>query len=120
MYVLLLLVTPRSSNLSRNSMRILTDCRDMTVDVSETCETRMTKLRQTREPTECDPGGGGLVVNPEGDPGEHDDQDGRQVGLEHEVADVPLQLEAQRQALVLPCIQTVWVVYFIIQYYILE
>ena len=58
------------------------------------------------------------MVNPEGDPGEHDDQDGRQVSLEHEVADIPLQLEAQRQALVLAYMETVWVVYFIIQYYI--
>ena len=39
------------------------------------------------------------MVDPKGDPGEHHDQDGRQVRLEHKVADVPLQLERQRQPL---------------------
>ena len=33
---------------------------------------------------------GGLVVDPEGDPGEHDNQDWRQVRLEHKVANVSL------------------------------
>ena len=53
--------------------------------------------------TECDSGAGGLVVDPEGDPREHDDEDGGKVGLEHEVANVPLQLEAQREALIGSC-----------------
>nr|CAD7204014.1 unnamed protein product [Timema douglasi] len=37
-----------------------------------------------------------LVVDPERDPGQHDDEDRRQVRLEHEVADVPLEFERQR------------------------
>nr|CAD7459946.1 unnamed protein product [Timema tahoe] len=36
-----------------------------------------------------------LVVDPERDPGQHDDEDRRQVSLEHEVADVPLEFERQ-------------------------
>lgn len=40
------------------------------------------------------------MVDPEADPGEHDDEDAGQVGLEHEVADVSLQAEAQGEALV--------------------
>ena len=40
------------------------------------------------------------MVDPEGHPGQHDDQYGRQVRLEDEVADVALQLEVQRQSLV--------------------
>ena len=47
--------------------------------------------------TEGDPCGGGVVVDPEGDPGQDGDQDGGHVGLQDEVADVPLQLEAQGQ-----------------------
>ena len=43
-------------------------------------------------------GGGGVVVDPEGDPGEDGDQDGGHVGLQDEVSDVPLQLEAQGEA----------------------
>lgn len=46
---------------------------------------------------------GGLVVDPEWNPGQHDNKDARQVGLEHEVADVPAQLEAQREPLVYAC-----------------
>ena len=48
--------------------------------------------------TQSDSGGGGLVVDPEGDPGEDGEEDGRQIGLQHEVADVPLQQEAQGQS----------------------
>ena len=48
--------------------------------------------------TQCHPGSRGVVVDPEGDPGQDGDQDGGHVGLQDEVADVPLQLEAQRQA----------------------
>ena len=40
------------------------------------------------------------MVDPEGNPGQHHDEDGRQVSLEDEVANVPLQLEVQRQSLV--------------------
>lgn len=40
------------------------------------------------------------MVDPERDPGQHHDEDAGQVGLEHEVADVPPQLEAQRQPLI--------------------
>jgi len=47
--------------------------------------------------TQSHSGGGGVVVDPEGDPGEDGDEDGRHVGLQDEVSDVPLQLEAQGQ-----------------------
>lgn len=49
---------------------------------------------------EGDAGGGRLVVNPKAHPAEHDDEDGGQVGLEDEVADVPLEAEEEGQALV--------------------
>ena len=39
------------------------------------------------------PGTRGFVVDPEGDPRQHDDQDGGKIGLEDEVANVALQLE---------------------------
>ena len=40
------------------------------------------------------------MVDPERDPGQHHNQYTRQVGLEHEVADIPAQFETQRQPLV--------------------
>lgn len=40
------------------------------------------------------------MIDPERDPREHDDEDGRQVRLEDEVADVALQPEGERQPLV--------------------
>ena len=43
------------------------------------------------------------MVDPEGDPGQHDDEDGRQICLEDEVADVAMQDEAERQTLVGTC-----------------
>jgi len=39
-----------------------------------------------------------IIVYPEGDPGEDGNQDRWHVRLQDEVADVPLQLEAQRQS----------------------
>ena len=39
------------------------------------------------------------MVDPEADPGEHDNEYGGQVGLEHKVPDVSLQLKRQRQSL---------------------
>ena len=40
------------------------------------------------------------MVDPEGHPRQHDDEDGRQVVLEDEEPDVALQLEAERESLV--------------------
>lgn len=40
------------------------------------------------------------MVDPERDPGQHNNEYAGQVRLEHKVPDVPLQLEAQRQSLV--------------------
>ena len=40
------------------------------------------------------------MVDPEGDPREHDDEDTGEVSLEHEVADVPGQVEADGEATV--------------------
>ena len=42
------------------------------------------------------------MVDPERDPGEHDDQNRRKIVLEDEEPNVPLQAETQRQPLVLP------------------
>jgi hypothetical protein len=50
-------------------------------------------------------GSGGIIVDPEGDPGQDGDQDRGHVGLEDKVADVPLQLEAQRQTWVGTCME---------------
>ena len=43
------------------------------------------------------------MVDPEGDPRQHDDEHRRQVVLEEEEADVAFQLEAQRQPLITAC-----------------
>lgn len=43
---------------------------------------------------------GRLVVDPERDPRQHHYKYRRQVGLEHEVTDVPFELEAERETLV--------------------
>lgn len=50
--------------------------------------------------TEGDAGAGGLVIDPEADPAEHDDENAGQIGLEDEVANVALQLEAEGEPLV--------------------
>ena len=52
--------------------------------------TKMKKIESLRGLTKGHSSAGGFVVDPEGDPGEHHDQDGRQVRLEHKVADVSL------------------------------
>ena len=43
--------------------------------------------------TKCDSGRRGLPVDPEGDPGDDDDEITRQVDLQQVVADLPLQVE---------------------------
>lgn len=50
---------------------------------------------RTEALTQGDSGGRGVVVYPEGDPGQDGDQGGGHVRLQDEIADVPLQLEAQ-------------------------
>ena len=52
--------------------------------------TKMKKIESLRSLTEGHSSAGCFVVDPKGDPGEHHDQDGRQVRLEHKVADVSL------------------------------
>lgn len=56
-------------------------------------------VRQWRgDPTQGHSGSRGIVVDPEGDPGEDGNQDGRHVCLQDEVTNVPLQFEAEGQA----------------------
>ena len=43
------------------------------------------------------------MVDPEGDPGQRHNEDRGKVGLEDEEADVPAQLEGERESLVGPC-----------------
>lgn len=43
------------------------------------------------------------MVDPERDPGKHDDQDRRQISLENKVANVALQTEGQREPLIGSC-----------------
>ena len=50
----------------------------------------MKKIESLRGLTKGHSSAGCFVVDPKGDPGEHHDQDGRQVRLEHKVADVSL------------------------------
>ena len=50
------------------------------------------------DPTQGHSGSRGVIVDPEGDPGEDGNQDGRHVRLQDEVTNVPLQLEAEGQA----------------------
>ena len=45
----------------------------------------------------------GVDGEPEGDPGQHDDQDGRDVHLHHVVRDVPLQVEHRLDTAVVTC-----------------
>ena len=44
-----------------------------------------------------------VLVDPERDPGQHDDEDGRDVGLQHKVAHSPLEVELGQQARVVTC-----------------
>ena len=53
--------------------------------------------------TQRDSGGHGPAVDPEGHPGEHDHQGGREVGLEQEEEDVATQREVDVQAVVPAC-----------------
>lgn len=46
------------------------------------------------------------MVDPEGHPGQHHDQNRRQIRLKDEVTDVPLQFEAYGQPLVISCTKT--------------
>lgn len=53
--------------------------------------------------TKHSPGGHRLPVEPEGDLGEDDGHDAGQVRLDHEVADLPLQMEMGRHDRVFAC-----------------
>ena len=53
--------------------------------------------------TQRDSGGHGPAVDPEGHPGQHDHQGGREVGLEQEEEDVATQREVDVQAVVPAC-----------------
>ena len=50
----------------------------------------MKEVESLRDLTKGHSSAGCFVVDPERDPGEHHNQDGRQVRLEHKVADVSL------------------------------
>lgn len=54
--------------------------------------------QQQGDLTQGHSGSRGVIVNPEGDPGEDGNQDGRHVCLQDEVTNVPLQFEAEGQA----------------------
>ena len=54
--------------------------------------------REDREQPDGDPGGGGVDVDPEGDPGEDDDEHGGHVDLDEEVSHVPTQDEPNLKA----------------------
>ena len=43
--------------------------------------------------TESNSSASGFVIDPEGDPREHDDENGGQISLKNEIADVALQPE---------------------------
>lgn len=89
-------VAPVSRSSSRASAReVSSRCNDM-VTGRGPCHVGTAR-------TEGDPGCGRVVVDPEGHPGEDGDEDGRHVGLQDEVADVPLQPEAQGQPRVGAC-----------------
>lgn len=60
-------------------------------------------LSRVGGPTQGHSGSRCIVVDPEGDPGEDGNQDGRHVCLQDEVTDVPLQFEAEGQTGVGTC-----------------
>lgn len=59
---------------------------------------RIIVRQQQGDPTQGHSGSGGVIVDPERDPGEDGNQDGRHVCLQDEVTNVPLQFEAEGQA----------------------
>lgn len=57
----------------------------------------MLLLRSKGVLTECHPSSRGVIVDPKGHPGKDGDQDRGHVGLQDEVAYIPLDAKAQRQ-----------------------
>lgn len=55
-------------------------------------------MQQWLRLTQGHPSCRGIVIDPEGDPGEDGNQDGRHVCLQDEVTNVPLQFKAEGQA----------------------
>ena len=61
------------------------------------------RSREDREEPDGDTGRGGIDVDPEGHPGQDDDQDTRNVDLDEEVPEVAAQVEAEFKAWIGSC-----------------
>lgn len=57
----------------------------------------ITKNKKVTRVTQGHTSSRGIIVNPEGDPGQDCDQDGGHVSLQDKIANVPFDAETQRQ-----------------------